>query len=93
MGPPRGWLLGDARCVGEGYATAATELLVGYAFDQRRLNKLIANAFDFNAGSQRVLEKVGFVEEGIRREEAFVNSEFVDIHRYGLLVREWRAGD
>ncbi|EMA50807.1 MULTISPECIES: GNAT family N-acetyltransferase [Halococcus] len=85
------WVTPDAW--GEGYATAATELLVGYAFDQRRLNKLVANAFDFNAGSRRVLEKAGFAEEGVRREEAFIDGEFVDIHRYGLLAREWRADD
>ena len=63
---------------------------MGYAFDQRRLNKVIANAFDFNAGSRRVLEKVGFTEEGLHREEAFVDGAFVDIYRYGLLAREWR---
>ena len=82
------WVTPDAW--GAGYATAATELLVGYGFDQRRLNKIVAYAFDFNAGSQRVLEKVGFTEEGIFREEAFVDGEFADIHRYGLLAREWR---
>jgi RimJ/RimL family protein N-acetyltransferase len=76
---------------GEGYATAATDLLVEYGFDQRRLNKVVAHAFAFNTGSRRVLEKVGFTEEGIHREEAFVNGEFVDVHRYGLLAREWRA--
>jgi RimJ/RimL family protein N-acetyltransferase len=73
----------------KGYATAATKLLVEYGFDQRRLNKVLAHAFAFNAGSRRVLEKVGFSEEGIHRAEAFVNGEFVDIHRYGLLADEY----
>jgi RimJ/RimL family protein N-acetyltransferase len=78
---------------GEGYATAATERLVEYGFDQRRLNKIIAHTFDFNAGSRRVLEKVGFTEEGVLRKEAFVDGEYVDVHRYGLLAREWREVD
>lgn len=82
------WVTPDAW--GKGYATEATELLVGYGFDQLRLNKVVAYAFAFNAGSRRVLEKVGFTEEGVHREEAFVNGEFVDVHRYGLLAREWR---
>ena len=76
---------------GEGYATEATKLLCGYAFNQLRLNKVVAHAYDFNAGSRRVLEKVGFTEEGVHRKEAFVDGEFVDIHRYGLLAREWRG--
>jgi RimJ/RimL family protein N-acetyltransferase len=74
---------------GEGYATEATALLVEYGFDQRRLNKIVAHAFDFNTGSRRVLEKVGFTEEGIHRREAFVNGDFVDVHRYGLLADEY----
>lgn len=81
------WLTPDAW--GEGYATEATALLVEYGFDQRRRNKIVAHAFDFNAGSRRVLEKVGFVEEGVFREEAFVDGEFVDVHRYGLLADEY----
>lgn len=75
---------------GEGYATEATALICGYAFDQRRLHKVVASAFATNAGSRRVLEKVGFVEEGVHREEAFVNGEYVDVHWYGLLAGEWQ---
>lgn len=75
---------------GDGYATEATALLCGHAFDQRRLHKIVAHAYDFNAGSRRVLEKVGFVEEGVLREEAFVDGEFVDVLRYGLLAREYQ---
>lgn len=75
---------------GNGYATAATDLLVGYAFDRLGLHKVGAEAFDFNAGSRRVLEKVGFREEGVRREDVYVGGERVDVHRYGLLAREYR---
>ena len=81
------WLTPDAW--GEGYATEATELLVAYGFDQLRFNKVVAHAFAFNAASRRVLEKVGFTEEGVHRQEAFVDGEYVDIHRYGLLADEY----
>lgn len=73
---------------GHGYATEAVELLVDYAFDQRRLEKLKANAIATNEGSQRVLEKNGFVEEGRFREHAYVDGERVDVVRYGLLADE-----
>lgn len=71
---------------GHGYATEAVDLLVDYAFDQRRLEKLEADALASNEGSQRVLEKNGFVEEGRFREHAFVDGERVDVVRYGLLA-------
>lgn len=75
---------------GNGYATAAVELLVGYGFDERRLHRVMAKVFDFNDASKRVLEKVGFVEEGVKREAAFVGGEYVDVVLYGLLEDEWR---
>lgn len=73
---------------GHGYATEAVELMVEYAFEQRRLDKLTADALETNEGSHRVLEKNGFVEEGRFREHAFVDGERVDVVRYGLLSED-----
>lgn len=72
-----------------GYATDALEQLCNYGFAERRLNKVVAKAYETNPASQRVLEKVGFSEEGRLRNEAFVGGEHLDIHRYGLLASEW----
>lgn len=69
-----------------GYATDASRRLVRYGFEDRRLHKVKANAFGTNPASQRVLEKVGFEEEGVFPEHAFVRGEYVDVHRYGLLA-------
>lgn len=76
----------DPESHGNGYATEAVELVVDYAFDQRRLDKLTADALATNEGSRRVLEKNDFVEEGRFREYAFVGGERVDVVRYGLLA-------
>ena len=76
---------------GRGYATAASRLLVGYAFDERRLHKVVARAYEFNDASRRVLEKVGFEREGTFRDEAFVDGGHVDVYRFGLLESRWRA--
>jgi RimJ/RimL family protein N-acetyltransferase len=78
---------------GNGYATEAARLLVGYAIEQRRLHKVNARVLAFNDGSHRVLEKVGFEPEGCRREEFFVDGEHVDADLYGLTADEWRGGD
>mgnify|MGYP006280965375 CR=1 FL=1 len=74
---------------GEGHATDAVETLCRYAFEERRLHKLYAKVYETNPASRRVLEKAGFTEEGVLREEAFISGEHVDIHRYGHLVDEW----
>ena len=73
---------------GEGYCTDAVRTVARYAFEERRLHKVAAEAYEHNEGSLRVLEKVGFEREGVRREEAFVGGEYRDVHRYGLLAGE-----
>lgn len=75
---------------GNGYATEAVELLVQYAFEERRLHTLHADIVARNEASARVLEKVGFETEGVRREAAFVDGEYVDVHNYGLVATDWR---
>ncbi|WP_123532832.1 GNAT family N-acetyltransferase [Halosimplex salinum] len=74
---------------GNGYATAAVERVVEYAFAERRLHRVHARVFEFNEGSARVLEKVGFEREGVLREQAYMHGEYVDTIRYGLLESEW----
>lgn len=74
---------------GEGYATDAVEVICRYAFEERRLNKVYATVYETNPASRRVLEKAGFTEEGVHRDEGFAEGEHVDVHRYGLLVDEW----
>lgn len=74
---------------GNGYATAGTRLLLDHAFRERRLAKVWAHVYETNEGSRRVLQKLGFVEEGRLRKEGFVDGERVDTLRYGLLAEEW----
>jgi RimJ/RimL family protein N-acetyltransferase len=43
-----------------------------------------------NTASGRVLEKLGFVREGLLREDCIVDGEVSDSWVYGLLRREWK---
>mgnify|MGYP000383303108 CR=1 FL=1 len=74
-----------------GYATDALRTLTADAFDERRLHKLTAQIYATNDASRRVLENVGYTEEGVFRQEAFVDGAYVDVHRYGLLAEEFEA--
>jgi len=84
------WVLPEFQ--GNGYCTEGAALLCEYAFAERRLNKLRADVLATNDESRHVLENLGFVEEGLLREEKYVYGEYVDIHRYGLLADDWWAG-
>lgn len=78
---------------GEGYATAAAELIVDYAFAERNLHRLLARPLATNEASARIWEKLGFTHEGTLREQEFDGGEYVDMHYYGLLEDEWRERD
>jgi RimJ/RimL family protein N-acetyltransferase len=73
-----------------GYAREAIDLLVGYAFDELRLHKVTANAYARNEASRQMLASLGFVEEGVGREDGFLDGDYHDTHYFGVLDREWR---
>ncbi|MFB6081696.1 MAG: GNAT family N-acetyltransferase [Halanaeroarchaeum sp.] len=74
----------------EGYGTAASRLLTDYAFRERRFHRVVARAYDPNEGSKRIWEKLGYRHEAVHKEAAFVEGEYVDVHRYAVLEHEWR---
>ncbi len=44
-----------------------------------------------NEASKRVIEKLGFVHEGTKRDDAFINGEYLDREVYAVLRPEWNA--
>jgi ribosomal-protein-alanine N-acetyltransferase len=81
------WILPEYH--GEGYGTAAAEMLVDYAFSGHEIRGLQAQAFAPNEGSTGVLENLGFTHEGTLRDARFRDGEYVDVVWYGLLREEW----
>jgi len=75
---------------GQGFATEAAGAVLQWAFDTLDLNRVESGADTRNRASERVLEKLGFVREGVRRESCIVNGEVSDDSVYGLLRREWK---
>jgi ribosomal-protein-alanine N-acetyltransferase len=70
---------------GSGIMTEAVQLVVGYAFANFDIVKLQAGVFSNNPKSMRVLEKAGFVREGILRSTIFKNGVVLDEVVYGLV--------
>ena len=74
-----------------GYVSEALPALIDHAFGPLELNRLEADIDPDNAASKRVLERHGFVPEGVLRERWIVRGKPSDSAMYGLLAREWRA--
>jgi RimJ/RimL family protein N-acetyltransferase len=81
-------------CWGRGLMSEALGALVAHAFGPLDLTRLEADVDPRNAPSIRIVEKLGFVREGLLRERWRVGGEVQDSLLLGLLRREWesRAG-
>lgn len=76
-----------------GLGTAILSALVALAFDELGLRRLEADVDPRNLGSVRVLEKVGFVREGLLRARWDVDGELQDGLFFGLLASERASRD
>lgn len=77
---------------GKGYATEALHLAIAIAFDALGLKRLEADIDPRNTGSCRLVERVGFVREGVLRERWHVAGEVTDSAIYGLVRSDRRDG-
>jgi RimJ/RimL family protein N-acetyltransferase len=76
---------------GKGFGTEAVALLCRYAFDALNLHKVCLSCYATNERGFRLYARVGFVDEGRRREQVFVDGCWVDEVVLGLLRDEFRA--
>jgi len=70
---------------GKGIGTRAVELLCNYCFSETEIQRIFAGVFDYNQASMRVLEKNGFMKEGISKRAVFKDGKFHDEVRYAKL--------
>ncbi len=77
--------------MGRGLGSAAIRALCDHGFDVLGLHKLWLMVFSHNARGRGIYGRVGFVEEGVLREEYFHEGRWHDMVRMSLLAREWQA--
>ena len=70
---------------GRGIMTEAVKVVVPYAMSHFGVVRLDSPVFAWNAASMRVLEKCGFVKEGVSSASAFKDGEINDRVLYGLV--------
>jgi len=69
---------------GRGIMPEAVKLVTAYGFEQLDMICIQANVFGGNNKSMRVLEKAGFVKQGIAAQSAIKNGQVVDEHRFAI---------
>jgi RimJ/RimL family protein N-acetyltransferase len=84
-----GTLIGDKSCWRKGYGSESMALRTEYAFRQLNLHKLRSGAFMENAPSKRALEKAGYREVGIHREDVWRDGKWHDHWIAEILRSDW----
>jgi ribosomal-protein-alanine N-acetyltransferase len=78
---------------GKGYTTEAVHRIIKVAFSGElacgELNRIQGDTVPGNSASESVLCKVGFKEEGLRRQSGYWKNKFHDLKCFGLIQSEF----
>lgn len=74
---------------GNGIAGEALEAVIAYGFSQLELNRIEALIEPANSPSQRLVERNGFMREGLLRDYEYTQGKFDDLYMYSALKREF----
>jgi len=78
---------------GHGYAREAIAAIVDIAFTGKlpcgTIHRIQAETVPGNLRSEQLLRKLGFKEEGLRRQAGFWKNNYHDLKCFGLLHSEW----
>jgi aminoglycoside 6'-N-acetyltransferase len=78
-----------AQYQGHGYATEAVQAMLHHLLTVRRLRRISAECDARNTASARLLQRVGFRPEGLRRQHTWTKGEWTDDLLFGLLPAEF----
>jgi ribosomal-protein-serine acetyltransferase len=81
----------DYRFAGKGIVSSAVSSVLRFCFGPLNLNRVELRCATENVPSKRVAERLGFLQEGVLRQEEFLNGVFVDHHIYGMLATDYNS--
>lgn len=73
----------------KGIMSEALEAVIRFGFEEMNLNRIEADASIYNKASMAILGKMGFMQEGIQREQYYEDNAYHDLVLFALLKREW----
>jgi len=84
-----GIVIGDKSLWRKGIATEAMALRMAFCFRELNLHKIKTRAFMENEASKRALQKAGYRESGIQREEMYKDGGWHDIWMGEVMREDW----
>ena len=81
--------MGEVAYKGRGAAKEASSLILEYGFEKLGLNRIYLFTEVENVAAQKLFESVGFVKEGVIRQDIVSHGKYVDRVAYGFLREDW----
>ncbi|NVJ61122.1 MAG: GNAT family N-acetyltransferase [Gammaproteobacteria bacterium] len=82
---------------GQGFAAEAVEAILQEGFKGGlpcgKLNRVQADTVKGNIASEKLLKKLGFVEEGVRRQAGYWKGQYHDLKCYGLIRTDFSGAN
>ena len=85
-----GFYLGETD-LPRGSGTIMGYLAMKQAFQELKIRKVSGEVLDYNEGSLKLFRRLGFVEEGRKRQHVLKNGRYVDVIPFSLLADEWNG--
>lgn len=84
-----GVVIGEKEMWGQGYGAEAKMLLLHYAFNTLNLRKMCSVVYAFNERSLAYSKSCGYVEEGRRKEQYYIDGQYVDEVNLAIFRKDW----
>jgi RimJ/RimL family protein N-acetyltransferase len=84
-----GITIGEKEYQNKGYGTEAMELLVEYGFNTLNMNRIELIVYEFNIRAYKSYHKVGFIEEGRKRQARYHNGKYHNEIIMSILREDW----
>lgn len=86
-------MIGNRMDRGKGIGKFALEEILKHAFYNMNLNRVELSVLEGNVHAIKLYEKFGFKQEGIKRQSAYKNGEFVNMIIMALLKEEYMMNE
>lgn len=84
--------LANQKYFGKGYGSQATKLIIKHGFEVLDLHRIELEVFDFNPRAIHVYKKVGFVQEGVKRDVLLWEGKFQSAIVMSMLKSDYLKG-
>lgn len=77
----------------KGIGSLASELTLDFAFNGIGLNRIELEVIETNIGAMHMYRKLGFYEEGVKRDAFFYDGRFVNVKIMSILNKDFKISE